>query len=434
MINALLLLLLLTSASARSSSSAAPLELSVSVAPAPIDVGGTTHLVYELHLASGAADVWLRRIEVLAGTQPQRRIAHYAGAELASMMGMTAGEQPARISRNQRTVVYFWIPLAGATAVPDSLHHRITVATEGDAARTSVVEGGATPVRSRMPVRLGPPLEGGPWVAVYDPGLQRGHRRVLFHNEPGTGHIPARFAIDWVRIDRDGRLARADRNIVSNHYGYGAAVLAVADAQVAAARDGVAERMTLVHVAHGPDLASGNYITLDLGNGQFVSYEHLMTGSVRVAVGDTVRGGQVIARLGFSGDGASPHLHMHVSDGATPLHGEGVPWALEQFELLGVYPDLAAVFAGRPWLPADSSQPRVRRQQLPSPNVVVRFPTAVSAHLGKIAAIANVTPLAGAATPDVDEQPVTPVATTLADARRQVGLQQQSQRRAQRRP
>jgi murein DD-endopeptidase len=431
LINALLLLL--ASTTARSSSPAAPLELSVLVAPAPIDVGGTTHLVYELHLASGAANVWLHRIEVLAGRQPQRGIAHYSGAELASMMGTTSSERPTRIARNQRTVVYFWIPLAGAAEVPDSLHHRITVAADGDSTRTSVVEGGATPVRRRVP-GLGPPLEGGPWVAVYDPGLQRGHRRVLFHNEPGVGHIPARFAIDWLRIDREGRLARADRTIVSNHYGYGAAVLAVADARVAAARDGVAERKTLVHVAHGPDLASGNYITLDLGDGQYVSYEHLMTGSVRVAVGDAVRRGQVIARLGFSGDGASPHLHMHVSDGATPLRGEGVPWALEQFELLGVYPDLAAVFAARPWLPADSSQAGVRRQQLPSPNVVVRFPTAVSAHLGKIAAIANVTPLASAAAPDVDEQPATSFATTLADPRRQVGLQQQSKRRAQRWP
>ena len=432
MINALLLLLAF--AFAHRSNAAGPLELSVSVPPAAIDVGGTTHLVYELYLASGAADVWLRQVEILASTQPQRRIARYTGAELAGMVGTPSGEQATRIPRNQRTILYFWIPLADAAEVPDSLHHRITVAANGDAARTSVVEGGATRVRQRVPVRLGPPLEGGPWVAVYDPGLQRGHRRVLFHNEPGTGHIPARFAIDWVRIDREGRRARADGNIVSNHYGYGAAVLAVADARVVAARDGVAERQTLVHVAHGPDLASGNYITLDLGHGQYVSYEHLLTGSVRVAVGDAVRRGQLIARLGFSGDGASPHLHMHVSDGATPLRGEGVPWALEQFELLGVYPDLGAVFAGRPWLPADSSQPRVRRQQLPAPNVVVGFPTAISAHLGEIAAIANVTPLPSAAASDVDEQPATPVATTLADAGRQVGLQQQGQRRAQRRP
>ena len=28
------------------------------------------------------------------------------------------------------------------------------------------------------PVILSPPLRGGPWVAVYDPGLKNGHRRV----------------------------------------------------------------------------------------------------------------------------------------------------------------------------------------------------------------------------------------------------------------
>src|SRR3546814_12133074 len=71
--------------------------------------------------------------------------------------------------------------------------------------------------------------------------------------------------------------------------------------------------------------ASGNYLALDLGDGRHAFYEHLEPGSIRVAPGQRVRRGEVIAALGFTGDTTGPHLHFHVADGTSPLGSRGVP-------------------------------------------------------------------------------------------------------------
>lgn len=215
---------------------------------------------------------------------------------------------------------------------------------------------------------LGPPLRGGPWAAIYKADWQRGHRRVFY-----DGRLPGRTAIDWVRLDDQGHIATGDPDLARSALGYGAEVLAVADAVVAAARDGVpeAERVSQ-NGKHPQDLAAGNYVSLDLGKGRFATCEHLIPGSVAVKPGDRVRKGQVIGQLGFSGDSTGPHLHFHVADAAAPLLGEGVGYGFERFTLLGRYEDLSRL-GSTPWTPLASLDPE-RRNELPGSNVVVRFP------------------------------------------------------------
>lgn len=215
---------------------------------------------------------------------------------------------------------------------------------------------------------LGPPLRGGPWAAIYKADWPRGHRRVFY-----GGRLPGRTAIDWVRLDDQGRIASGDPDLARNALGYGAEVLAVADAVVADARDGApeAERVSK-NGKHPEDLAAGNYVSLELGNGRFAIYEHLIPGSLRVKPGDRVAKGQVIGRLGFSGDSTGPHLHLHVADAAAPLLGEGVGYGFEAFTLLGRYEDLGRL-GSAPWTPLATLDPQ-RRNELPGSNVVVRFP------------------------------------------------------------
>ncbi len=215
---------------------------------------------------------------------------------------------------------------------------------------------------------LGPPLRGGPWAAIYKAEWPRGHRRVFY-----GGRLPGRTAIDWVKLDDQGRIAAGDPDLARDALGHGADVLAVADAVVADARDGVpeAERVS-ENGKHPQDLAAGNYVSLDLGGGRFAVCEHLMPGSVAVKVGDRVRKGQVIGRLGFSGDSTGPHLHFHVADAAAPLLGEGVGYGFERFTLLGRYDDMSRL-GSAPWTPR-AGLAADRRNELPDSNVVVRFP------------------------------------------------------------
>jgi murein DD-endopeptidase MepM/ murein hydrolase activator NlpD len=79
------------------------------------------------------------------------------------------------------------------------------------------------------------------------------------------------------------------------------------------------------------ETVGGNTITLDLGGGQFAYYHHLQPGSVRVKAGDRVRRGQVLARVGASGDAREPHLHFEVTTSPKQGMGEGVPYFIDQY-------------------------------------------------------------------------------------------------------
>jgi murein DD-endopeptidase MepM/ murein hydrolase activator NlpD len=201
--------------------------------------------------------------------------------------------------------------------------------------------------------------------------MGRGHRQVLFALD-GEVRIPARFAIDWVKVDANGRFALGDGSRVADWHGYDAEVLAVSDAVVAAVRDTIAEAPAVALVAHGLDKASGNYVTLDLGAGRYASYEHLKPGSILVRPGDRVRAGQVIARVGTTGDSMGPHLHFHVSDGSTPLAGEGLPFVIRSFDVVGAYASIAVV-GKEPWTPVQADKPGARHMEMPAANTVIRF-------------------------------------------------------------
>jgi len=68
------------------------------------------------------------------------------------------------------------------------------------------------------------------------------------------------------------------------------------------------------------DASAGSYglqVLIEHGDGIMTRYAHLMSGSVSVEDGDTVEAGQPIARVGSTGNAASPHLHFEVIDIAT---------------------------------------------------------------------------------------------------------------------
>lgn len=177
-------------------------------------------------------------------------------------------------------------------------------------------------------------VPGGPWEAVYNPAWTRGHRRVVYTVD-GHAHIPGRYAIDFIKVDSQGRFFQGDSDVVRNWYGYGARVLAVSDGVVASTRDSFPESPTVS--GHRPcpaDQGAGNYISIDIG-GRFVFYEHLRPGSITVRPGQRVRKGEVIGALGFTGQTVGPHLHLHVADRNSPLGAEGLPFAFERFDQAG---------------------------------------------------------------------------------------------------
>jgi murein DD-endopeptidase len=140
-------------------------------------------------------------------------------------------------------------------------------------------------VRRPPPLVLGPPLREGMWVAARGPSNASGHRRALIANE-GKAYIAQRFAIDWMKVGLDRRVMPENHQSKNESwYGYGAEVIAVADAVVTAIKDGIPENVPLSEKMAVPitsETVGGNYVVLNLGGGRYAFYGHLQPKSLRV--------------------------------------------------------------------------------------------------------------------------------------------------------
>ena len=343
-------------------------DLQIPSRPTPVLVDGAQRLVYELHLTNFAREA-LSPVSVEVLDENGHILASFGEAALASRLAQINGAPVTVIAPGIRAVAYLEFGLPAGTS-PRTISHRVAYRIPDGP--SFLVEGADAAIEQTTPVKLGAPLRGGPWAAIHSPDWPRGHRRVLY-TVNGRARIPGRFAVDWVKLDDSGRTAKGDVDVVGNAYGYGAEVLAVADAVVAATRDDMAESATVAaHPKHAIGNATGNYVALDLGDGRYAFYEHLKPGSLKVKPGQRVKRGEVISALGFTGDSTGPHLHFHVADANSPLGAEGVPFVFERFEVLGSYPDIGAL-GSKPWTSPAPDQASHRNDEMPASNTVIRF-------------------------------------------------------------
>ena len=347
------------------------IEARVPAPPAIATIDGRPHLVHELHVTNLRREaVEVRRVTVRG--DGGAAMVELSGASLLDALLLTgvgrATSTPPVLAPGQRAVVYVWSPV---TTAPGHVHDDIEVAVPAARPPIEGIVTTAAVAPAAGVAALGPPLAGGPWVAVYDPLLLGGHRTTLIAVD-GVARIPARFAIDFIGAPALDSPAPPDTPPLRN--GFGADVLAVADGRIVAVRDGRPDLPPGVSVtpqALPLEEGSGNYVILDVGGGRFAVYEHLQAGSVRVAVGARVRRGEAVAKLGSSGSTSiGPHLHFHVADAGSTLAAEGVPWGVD-FTLLGRYASLDALVRGAPWTPHIGVASM--RRQLPPAVSVVRF-------------------------------------------------------------
>jgi len=71
--------------------------------------------------------------------------------------------------------------------------------------------------------------------------------------------------------------------------------------------------------------AAGNIIVIRHKGEEYSFYAHLKQGSIHVKKGDRVKQGQVIAKVGHSGNSTEPHLHLQISNGPDPFRSRAVP-------------------------------------------------------------------------------------------------------------
>jgi hypothetical protein len=242
-------------------------------------------------------------------------------------------------------------------------------------------------ISAGTPMSLAPPVAGDNWVALNgccEPGFP--HRS---SPAPNSGQIVngQRFAIDWKQMNDDGEFFEGDPDQNESYVDYGAHILAVADATVVATHDGMEANPPGVLPAADPVLrekitvetVDGNHIVLDLGNGLYAFYAHLLAGSLEVEVGDTVKTGDKIAELGNTGNSNASHLHFHVMDGPSILGSNGVPYVIDGFEYAGqVDPQLffdTDDFLSGEFGAGRLDSPEARSDELPLLLTIIDFPS-----------------------------------------------------------
>lgn len=193
------------------------------------------------------------------------------------------------------------------------------------------------------------PLRGEGWVAVNSPA-----DRIPSH---GTNLLAQRYAYDFIKVDGRKRLhyhaASWPRTFLigvptRECYAWGEPVLAPFDGVILRAVDACAERRR-VHPVREAALAVwngltfspgrlpqvlGNHVILRDGDGVFAAFVHLAPGSVPVREGQAVGTGDLIGRVGHTGNSTTPHLHFQLMDAADPLVARAIPCAFRSYEAL----------------------------------------------------------------------------------------------------
>ena len=66
----------------------------------------------------------------------------------------------------------------------------------------------------------------------------------------------------------------------------------------------------------------------------FAAFAHLAPDSVAVTTGQTVGTGDMLGRVGHTGNSTAPHLHFQLMDSPDSMHAKGVPCAFRTYEVL----------------------------------------------------------------------------------------------------
>ncbi|KAF5409006.1 MAG: Peptidase family M23 [Candidatus Udaeobacter sp.] len=213
----------------------------------------------------------------------------------------------------------------------DTLRVRVHGNVDGHAAEFT----GSIPIKSEFaqnnyifPLR-------GVWYVGYGASFHTGHRWA----------VPEEFALDIAKVGESGLSHKGDGTRFDDYYAYGADVLAAADGRVTSVANDQQEDPSAMQrpnetqeayfarlqkeqgerLAKGLTAITGNYVMIDHGKNEYSLYAHLQPGSVGIHVGDQVKAGDVIGKLGSSGNSTEPHLHFHVCDKPDPLMCAGIP-------------------------------------------------------------------------------------------------------------
>jgi Peptidase family M23 len=356
---------------------------------------GKYHVVYELVVTNTKpTPATLKKVEVLdarsQGVQSTAVVASYEGDALVSRLRTLANTpvNSPEIEFGGTRLFLIDLTFDARAQVPGRLRHLFELTGASGPAPTAMTPAALSYTVAPLEVHpqlpdIGPPLAGKRWVAFNGCCEAGGVHRGSSLAANGSIYYAQRFAIDWMRLDDAGRLVHGNPADVHNYTCYGADLLAVADGTVVQVLDALGDQppgelpdpktMTVEN-------ALGNHVILDLGAGVYAFYAHMEKGSIRVAVGQRVKRGDVLGKLGNSGNTSAPHLHFHLMEGPSALASNGIPYLIDSFALAGKIPaekdPAAANGIEGSWSGGLFPSPSPRHGQFPLDLDVINFPEA----------------------------------------------------------
>jgi murein DD-endopeptidase MepM/ murein hydrolase activator NlpD len=377
--------LLLTSAAA-----AAP-AAQVAVSPAvvylnPAGRGYSDLVVHNIGVRAGTGAPWILetvRIELLVGGEPAETRTLSARQMVADTADLLGAPVPAFVEGQllspdglsglfkAKTIASRTTTLAPGSALVTTRHYFATrvvpesvrITAQGQAADGQPLTASAlVPVRKyNSTITYQAPLAG-TWLMQAIATLQSHHRF----------NAPTEFAVDFMKVDGEGRLYHGDVLKADSFFGYGASVMAAADGVVVRVVDGAVQdraamtrrpdetpqaagqRIGMFSIARMKAdfvrAVAGNLVTIRHqkdGATEYSSYGHLRPG-IAVREGQAVKAGDLIGHVGDTGDSATVHLHFEINAGADPFRTESLPVAFSNLKPVGGNSELGRFVAMAP--------------------------------------------------------------------------------------
>ena len=364
---------------------------------------GNFHVAYNVVLQNASrVPATIRRLEVVDATNPTKVVASFADEQLVDpACGFgdcnrlralpSAPVQDAVIPPQEARVFFVDFAFDSLEAAPKFVMHHLTFDGASSPVTSSPVsvDYTVTPlsISAPGPVVMGPPLKGKNWIALNgccEPGWPHRSTPLPLNGSLLGGQL---FAIDWKQTNDKGAFYTGDKTKNESYVDYGSEIIAVADGTVTSTLDGQDANAPGVLPADDPVLGpkltvenvDGNHIVLDIGSGAYVFYAHLLKGSLLVKEGDKVRKGQVLAKLGNTGNANASHLHFHVMNGPSVLGSSGIPYVIDAFEYQGQISaqqlaDADDYLTGNFFGQGRLATPESREDQLPMAWSIVNFP------------------------------------------------------------
>ena len=300
---------------------------------------GKDHVEYELLVVNAVEQpVTLKSLTVLdpAG----KELTRIDGPVLVAATQTLLDKKPlTEIAPSAAVSVDVDLIVAPGTA-PERVTHRLDYSVPAGTSTAvfvdpPVIDGPEVAINRRPATVIKPPVKGDGWLATTaccTPNLHRDLRIVVDGRRIETAET---FAVDWALLKGD-RVYEGEGATNEQFYVYGVDVLAVADGTVVSVQDGKPDATP--NKAMTPKTLSdfgGNQVMLEIAPKVFAVYGHLQPGSLRVKVGDSVKVGATLAKIGNTGPSFGPHLHFGLLNRPDIFTGRSLPFVIDSYTLAG---------------------------------------------------------------------------------------------------